>query len=177
MSFKIRNQKVPDVYDTITVTAGNLTNTKTHTNKTFANCRLRLLGFHDDNDGSGTFPYIELSQSGADVVVTVTRVAAFTSNIIVRYAIEEYVNHVIRNVERFILSASTGAPVIHTVTQTGAYYSLALLGFVTSDNASGNIQNWCMDIQYDGVTTVTGTPGANGILATMKTSIELTDWY
>lgn len=177
MSFKIRNQLVPDIHDSLTILAGNTSVTKTHNNKVFANCRLRILGWRDDNDGSGGFPYITLTQSGANVVVTATRLNANTSNILVTYAIEEYVNHVIRSVQRGVLSSLSAIPVTATVTQTGAYWSLEQLGVSTTDNVSGNMGNWCMTVVYDGVTSVTATPSADPSANFINTSWELTDWY
>lgn len=178
MSFRLRSQKVPDVHDTVVIAAGNFTATKTHANKTFANCRLRFGAFYDNNDGSGTFPYIELSQSGSDVVVTATRLGAFTSNCIIVYAVEEYVSHVIKSNQRFVLTdPGLGIAISHTVTQVGTYWSLDALGYATVDNATGNTQNWTMVGSYDGITTVTGTPAVNPGAVTIKASFELVEWY
>jgi hypothetical protein len=178
MSFKVRNQKVPDVHDTITIASGSLTNTKTHTGKVFANCRLRLLSFKDNSDGSGSFPHIFLTQSGSDVVVNAARTGSFGSDIVVSYAIEEYVNHVIKSIQRFTMQVTgTSSPITQTVTQVGPYYSLDQLGVSTTDNVSGNMAQWCLIVSYDGVTTVTATPGPNGAAATIKTSLELVEWY
>lgn len=177
MSFRLRSQLVPDIHDTITIAAGSFSNTKTHANKIFANCRLRIIGWRDNNDGSGRIPYISLSQSGSDVVVTANVLGANTSDIIIAYAIEEYVGHVIKSIQRFTLQATSGVAVTIPVTQVGAFWSLTQLGVATTDNVTGNMSNWTMIGTYDGVTTVTGTPGQNASGAAIRASFELVEWY
>lgn len=178
MSFKIRNQLVPDVHDTITIGVGSGIATKTHANKIFANCRLRYLSYRDNSDGSGTFPYIYLTQSGSDVIVNAIRSGVASSINVIAYAIEEYINHIIKSNQRFLIQdPGLGIAINHTVTQIGIYYSLDQLGVNTTDNVGGNSGAWGMTGAYDGVTTVVGTPTINGGASTITASFELVEWY
>lgn len=164
------------VTGSISMTAGNTSVTgTTHTGVAFANALLFFDGFSSAGENSSGAVRINLNQSGSDVNVTAVRIASAATTT-VRYSIVEYIPLILKSVQRNTVATSSSSAGTRAVTQTGAKWTLNQLGVTTSDNASGNNSNWTMDIQYDGMTTVTGTPGANGASATITSSFELADW-
>ena len=132
---------------------------------------LRFLGASQSNGGSGdSFALLTFTST----TVTATR-STNTGNLIVKFQVIEYRARFIRSIQAGTITlagVTSNTATVSAVDTTKA--ELIWLGCRTSDNVSGNGQNWWVNITLTNATTITATMGA--ALATAIVSYLLVEF-